>query len=339
MTGQVSNPLAHFGWTRAALAAFPADATPHLVVGYARRDLAALAPFVKKRLHGVVRLFFAGASELCEPADFVWTDGRTLAQLIRALARGGTPLVLEHMPADSLSLRSLKRAYRGRAIVVVRPQPAQAYIALDETWLEPQRRLNAMARAAFTGARRAAEALGHVATAIHTPDLCDLAELLDTAFDVERGGPVHQGDGTGDPTTVPLVRDPQRAMFYRQYAQSACVEGILRICFLRIGDRAAAMQLAVEQGGAFWVLRSGFDRRYADCLPGWLLARDTIRYAAEAGLTSYEFLSAGTDWTGPWTTASRPYVTVRVYPLGVRGMMALAADSGVALYGRWRKDD
>ncbi|MCH7493972.1 GNAT family N-acetyltransferase, partial [bacterium] len=89
---------------------------------------------------------------------------------------------------------------------------------------------------------------------------------------------------------TPLAHDPQRAMFYRQYARAACLEGTLRVCFLRIGDRTAAMQLAVEQRGAFWLLRAGYDARFADCSPGLILTRDTIRYAAEAGLTSYEFL-------------------------------------------------
>ena len=54
-----------------------------------------------------------------------------------------------------------------------------------------------------------------------------------------------------------LAHDERRARFYRSFAASACAVGTLRVCFLRIGERAAAMQLAVESGGSFWLLKVG----------------------------------------------------------------------------------
>jgi CelD/BcsL family acetyltransferase involved in cellulose biosynthesis len=345
MESRVESPFGQFGWTRACLSAFPADATPHLMAGFAQQQLVALAPLVKKREHGVCRLFLAGVRELFEPMDVVWTDEQALTRLTRSVARGGYPLVFERMPSDSASLRALQRAYRGRAIVLVAPRPACPYVCLDESWLTPDRHLSAKDRVALVWARHSAEEFGEVTTEIHTPDLRDLAELLDRAVDVEaRGrGNVDSRDGKACAASrgaaAPLAGDPQRMVFYRQYAQAACVEGNLRVCFLRIGDCVAAMQLAVEQGGAFWLLRAGSDARFADCSPGLLLAHDTIRYAAEAGLTSYEFLNTADEWTAAWSTAEHPCSMVRVYPFGVRGLSALAADMGVALYRRLRKTD
>ncbi len=156
-------------------------------------------------------------------------------------------------------------------------------------------------------------------TEIHTPDLDDLAALVDTAFAVEANS--WKGE-----TGTALAHDALRAVFYRQYFEEACTEGILRICFLRIGDRVAAMQLAVEQGGGFWLLKVGYDARFAGCSPGILLMRDTIRYAAEAGLKRYEFLGRAEAWTRVWTSTERPCVSLRVYPVGIRGLAALASD-------------
>lgn len=323
-------PLGQFGWTRACLTAFADDAKPHVVGVFAKPELAAVAPLVRKRQHGVCRLLLAGADELPEPMNVAWADERALVRLIRALARGGTPLVFERMPTDSASVRIIRRVYRGRAIWRVRPHSPSHHIALDASWLEPSRRLDATRRLELARAGRKAEERGEVAIEIHTPDLRDLAELLDAAFDVEANGPA-------DRAAVPPARDPQLAVFYRQYAQAACVDGILRICFLRIGDRVAAMQLAVEQGGAFWVLRAGCDARFVDCSPGMLLSCATIRYAAEAGLSSYEMPSVTDDWTAAWPTVERPCVSLRVYPFGVRGVAALAADLGVAAYGAWQR--
>jgi CelD/BcsL family acetyltransferase involved in cellulose biosynthesis len=231
-------------------------------------------------------------------------------------------LVFERMPADSLALKLLKRTYRGRAIVIARPRAPCPYIALDDSWLSPEQKLSATMRDELRRARREAEWLGAVTTEIRTPDLRDLAELLDTAFEFEAG------DG-GDKTHAAVAHDAQRTMFYRQYARAACVEGILRICLLRIGDRVAAAQLAVEHGGGFWLIKVGSDPRFAHCWPGLLLARETIRYAAEAGATSYEFLSTPTDWSAAWTNTARATVSLRVYPFGLRGMAALAVDATI----------
>jgi CelD/BcsL family acetyltransferase involved in cellulose biosynthesis len=112
------------------------------------------------------------------------------------------------------------------------------------------------------------------------------------------------------------------------------MDGTLRICLLRIGDRVAAMQLAVEQGGSFWLMRSTIDARYADCLPGLLLSQATIRYAAEAGLSSYEFLHAEDDAARVWRTDERACMSLRIYPLGIRGLAALAADCAAAAWER-----
>jgi CelD/BcsL family acetyltransferase involved in cellulose biosynthesis len=330
---QAGNPLTQFAWTRASLSAYPDDAAPHVVAAFAEQDLVALAPLVKKRLHGVCRLFLAGAGELFEPVDLLWTDPAALTRLLRSVARGGAPLVFERIPAESLSVRVLKRVYRGRAIVMVRPQPACARISLDDRWLKPEQHLSPQRRGQWAEARRGAERLGEVSTVIHAPDLRDLPELLNAAFAVEAGGS-GAAAGCAERSLAPLAHDPQRAVFYRQFAHAACLEGALRICFLRIGDRAVAVQLAVEQGGAFWLLQAGCDPRFAEYAPPLLLARETIRYAAEAGLGSYEFLNNSTPWAEPWTSDARPCVAVHVYPFGVRGMSALATDVGVAWSGR-----
>jgi CelD/BcsL family acetyltransferase involved in cellulose biosynthesis len=226
-------------------------------------------------------------------------------------------------------LRKLRRGYRGRGIVVIRPQASSPYIALDESWLEPESHLNAGRRGDLRRARRKADQSGAVTTEIHSPDLHELPRLLDTAFEVES----HSWKGG---TGTALVHDAHRAVFYRQYFEAACVDGILRICFLRIGDHVAAMQLAVEQGGGFWLLKVGDDDRFASCSPRLLLMRDTIRYAVEAGLNSYEFLGRPGTWTRTWTQTERAYVSVRVYPFGLRGLLAAAAD-GVAHLRRRRQ--
>lgn len=325
-------PSAHFGWTRACLTAFPEDATVEIIAAARGNQLLGVAPLVRKRLHGVHRLFLAGVSQLHEPMDLVWTDVVTLGRLTGALARSGSPLVIERMPADSPVLEAIRRASRRRALIVVRAEAAYPYVPLDESWVEPQQHLNAFCRSLLRRARLKAEQFGPVTTEIHTPGLHELPGLLDTAFQVEAKG------WKGTEASAP-AHDPHRAVFYRQYAQAACVAGTLRIALLRIGDRVAAVQVAIESGGAYWLLMAGDDDRFAACSPGQLLLRETIRYAAEANLRSYEFWGRRDPWTEAWTAHERRCVSVWAYPFGLRGLAALVADAVAARCRKGRKSE
>lgn len=324
------NPLGTFSWVRAALQAFEDDARPWIMAVSAGDRLRALAPLATARVRGVRRLLLAGVGQLHEPADLIADDQRALERLTRWIARSGKPLWLERMPADSPALALLKQNYRGRALVVVRTQSSCPYIELDDSWMEPESHLNAGRRSDLRRARRKAEQLGAVATEIHTPNLRELPALIDTVLDIEARS-WKGASGTA------LAHDPHRAAFFRRYAEAACVDGVLRICFLRIGDRLAATQLAIEQAGGFWLLKVGYDQEVGGCSPGLLLMRETIRYAVEAGLRSYEFLGSAESWTRVWTSTERPCVSMRVYPLGWQGLAALTVDAAATLRQKWRK--
>jgi CelD/BcsL family acetyltransferase involved in cellulose biosynthesis len=99
------------------------------------------------------------------------------------------------------------------------------------------------------------------------------------------------------------------------------------LCFLRIGDRIAAAQLAVESDERFWLLKIGYDEAFARYSPGNLLMRETVRYAANRGLLSYEFLGTPEQWTRMWTDRIRACVSIRAYPARPWGVAALVADA------------
>jgi CelD/BcsL family acetyltransferase involved in cellulose biosynthesis len=99
------------------------------------------------------------------------------------------------------------------------------------------------------------------------------------------------------------------------------------MCFLKIGGVAAATQIAVESGGGFWLLKVGYDENFARCSPGNLLMLESLRYAANRGLKSYEFLGSAEPWTEMWTNRVRPCVSVWAYPNNFRGAAALTLDA------------
>ncbi len=165
---------------------------------------------------------------------------------------------------------------------------------------------------------------------ILVPRADEVDRLIDEAIEIE------SRSWKGESGTA-LAHDPQRAAFYRRHAQAAAAAGVLRMCFLRIGGKGVAMQIAIEQGHGFWLLKVGYDSEYSPCSPGLLLMRDTIAYSARAGLARYEFLGRAESWTRVWTERERETVGLRVYPYGPRGLAALVLDAGAAALARWRK--
>jgi CelD/BcsL family acetyltransferase involved in cellulose biosynthesis len=134
-----------------------------------------------------------------------------------------------------------------------------------------------------------------------------------------------------------LSEDKAMGEFFRRYARLASEQGILRLCFMRIGGKAVAMQLATETGNGFWLLKIGHNDEFARYSPGILLMIETIRYAARAGLRTYEFLGSAQPWIRTWTQLERQCVSFRAYPFGVIGMAALAVDAAEALLNQARR--
>ena len=289
----------------------------------------AIAPLVRSPW-GRRRWELAGPHQLGEVMDFLYADPPALRAVAGAIAETGTPIRFWRLPADSPVIDALKHAYRGRGLVQVRPSDGCPSLPLDETWAEPEKRLDSKPRANVRRARRIAERMGPVTVEILTPKPENVQALLQEAFAVEVAG-WKARSGT------PLVADPLLGKFFERYATGASEQGNLRVCFLRIGGRPAAMKLAAITGNRFWLLAMGFSDEFEQCSPGTLLLLETIRYAARCGLRSYEFLGADEGWIRPWTQLLRPCVSLRTYPLSVPGTAALLADTASFVHSQLRK--
>ncbi len=310
-------PMRSFDWVRVCAEIF--DMEDLMVVVAGEPPSIAVAPLYQlERAGGPLELI--GARQLFEVTDFIYTDSSALVTLASAVARARFPVSFWRIPADSPSLAALKEAFRWRGAIIVRPASGCPWIPLDESWLDPESQLVSRRRSELRRARRIAESHGAVQSEVLTPDVDNLESLLDEAFAVEAASWKGR-EGTA------LAQDELRGAFYRRYAAAAAEEGILRLCFLRIDGQAVAMQLALETGGSFWLLKIGYDREFARCSPGTLLLVEAIRHSAEAGLRSFEFLGGEESWISVWTSNVRPCVSVVAYPIGLRGAAALARDA------------
>jgi CelD/BcsL family acetyltransferase involved in cellulose biosynthesis len=313
-----ASPMQQYIWARACTEAFDSDGRLSMVAVGSAAHPVALAPLVN-RGRMVSRLEMLGVRELYEPMDFLYADPSHLPALANALAEMGAVLYLGRLPADSPVIAALRKAYRLRGWVHTLPAASYPYIALNADWMEPERQFNAGRRSDFRRAQRHADKMGSVSYEVTYPTPAELDTLLEEAYAVESAG------WKADKGTA-LKVDPALGAFYRRYAAAACEKGILRLFFFRIDGRAVAMQLAVECFDRFWLLKIGYDERFSRCSPGTLLMLHTLKYAAERGLGSYEFLGLAESWTSNWTQTLRPSISLRAYPLRWQGIATLIGD-------------
>jgi CelD/BcsL family acetyltransferase involved in cellulose biosynthesis len=320
------NPVTDFAYARAWAAGLSSSQGLSVLTAGDPETLA-IAPLVIHR--GAAGWLTVLGAEMYEIMDFPYADEIAVSELARAILRTGRPLDLKRISADSPAVAAIEAAYRGRGVAWRRPVGGSPWIPLDDSWSEPEMRLEAGRRSDLRRARRHAEKMGAVETAIIAPTHTELPQLLDEAFQVEAAG-WKGADGTA------LSTDPLRGAFFRRYAEQACAKGILRMCVLRIGGQPAAAQIAIESGNRFDLLRAGYDERFSRCSPGMLLTAESIRYAARRGLRAYEFNGNVEPWTKVWTQHEHACCSLRAYPFSPRGAWALFADGGQAALRKLR---
>lgn len=145
--------------------------------------------------------------------------------------------------------------------------------------------------------RRRLEAEGPI-----TIDVADgtarLDELLAEGLVIE-GAAWKAGAGTS------IESRSETGDFYRAVAHWAASNGTLRLAFLRVSGRAIAFDFCLEDGGAHYLLKTGFDPAARELGPGAMMRWEMISRAFAEDLTSYEFLGREDPWKLRWTGTTR----------------------------------
>ncbi len=324
-----NSPIQDFSWSQVCARSICANDKLRIVVSSLGKNVVAIAPLIQPK--GILSpLKMPGVGKLGEPMDFLSADLAALDALAQALKKLGHAIDLERIPNNSPVIAALQQAYQGAGLVYISPSGFCPYIPLTEAWTTPEQQFNARRRSDFRRAQKHAQKLGEVTYEILAPQPAEVAALLAEAYQVETNswkGKVGSA----------LAIDLNIGDFYRQYALKASQQGMLRLCFLRIDGRAIAMQIAVEYDSRFWLLKVGYDETFTHCSGGNLLMLHTVKYAAECGFKSYEFLGTEQAWTKMWTELVRSFVSVRVYPVSISGSWNFVADTAKSVRAKWRK--
>jgi CelD/BcsL family acetyltransferase involved in cellulose biosynthesis len=324
-----NSPIQEFSWSQVCTRSICANHKLRIVVSSLGEKVVAIAPLIQSK--GMLSpLKMPGVGKLGEPMDFLYADLPALDALAQALKKIGQAINIERIPNNSPVIAALRQAYQGSGFVYISPSGFCPYIPLSEAWNTPEQQFNSGRRSDFRRAQKHAQKLGEVTYEILAPQPAEVAALLAEAYQVE-------SKSWKGKVGSALAIDRNIGDFYRQYALKASQQGMLRLCFLRIDGRAIAMQIAVEYDSRFWLLKVGYDETFTRCSAGNLLMLHTVKYAAECGFKSYEFLGTDEPWTKGWTELVRSFVSVRVYPVSISGIWNFGADAAKSIRAKWRK--
>ena len=319
LAANASSPMQHYIWSKACLDTLNADDRLYIIPPDSTDDVIAFAPLIRRRHELLPRLILPGSDDLGEPMDLLYIEDSALKQVARRLVETGLPIFLQRLPATSPAVEAIKDAYRGRGWVVSRASESSPTLKIDASWVNPDQCLKAGRRSDLRRMRRNAEKLGPVSFEVHEGPPAAVYDLLQKAFAIENKSWKGR-EGTS------LALDSKRSAFFTLYATEAAKRGMLRVFFLRIGEQLAAMQIAVEFGGALWLFKVGYDESFKRCAPGQLLMLEAVRYGLARALDSIEFLGSDEPWTKTWTKHVREYVSLGAYPANAIGASVFAAD-------------
>ncbi len=249
-------------------------------------------------------------------------DASVLPDLAAGLIRLREPIDLGYYPADDPVIDEIRRASRGRAAVVLRPQetPCAPWLDLDPSWEDPDRHLTRNMRQSIRRNERRLRETGALGIDFLEPAEHEVDALLDTAVEVE-------AKSWKDRTGTALAHDARQQAFLRLYAKTAARAGRLHITLVSLDGQAVAMYIGEIYGNAFWGYKTGFDEAYAKFGPGMLIHYHLIRHLAGRGVSRFEFQGQLVDYKRRWTDQGVETVALRIYPFTPRGVAAGGYDA------------
>lgn len=301
-------PCQYPGWLQAWFAAF------------GRGSLEVLTAWTEGSLTGVIPLLRRIGS-LRSPTN--WHTARfgmlaagpeEQAALADALLRRSVPVRLSSIQEGDPTSSEVRRSAKASGYRMVRralpPSPYLQTSGAKALWWET---LSPRMRRELRRRRRKLEQRGTLVLDVReTTGRSDV--FLEEGFAIE-------GSGWKERKGTAIRSRTQTLGFYRRMARWAAGRGVLRLAFLRLDGRPIAFDLALEDARSHYLLKTGFDRRFASFAPGQLLRREMIERAFSEGFQTYEFLGIPEPWKLAWTGTTRGREELVVLPRTVRGRL------------------
>ena len=313
-------------WHKAALKALHPEDVPYIVMLMGSfGELRGVAPLVQR--HDTDSLRFLSSIAIPEPAAVLADSEESLRTLISGVKELGFPLELGRIPADIWEPELLQGSLGRLPFHVIREEGGSPWLQVQPEWEEFEQGISGRRRSDLRRSYRQAEAHGELSVEFLSASEGNPKELLERYIEVERCSWKSLAETT-------ILDWPRMYRFFEHLIEN--YPGIV-FGFLFLGGKPAAAQIGVIHARTLWVLKIAFHEDFRKCSPGVILMHEMIRYAHERRLQFFEFLGYEENWIRTWTTESRRYYTLNLYPYSQRGLTRLGKDVVANLktrYGR-----
>ncbi len=256
-----------------------------------------------RRLGGHV---YAAANAHSGDWDAVAGDDGARAALWRAVASLGAGHVqLVGLRGPGSAATASGALGDARYSVVQRTGVQSPYLELPETWDELLASVSRNLRSQLGRRRRALSRHGELR--FRTARGGDQLEPDLQAFLRLEGSGWKARSGTA------ITSDGRTERLYTDFARSAAHAGWLRLHMLELDGQPIAADLNCTFAGGTFLVKTGFDERYADLSPGLVLRGEVLRASIEDGAGFYDFLGGPDQYKLRWGAKLRPQMVVNAY--------------------------
>jgi CelD/BcsL family acetyltransferase involved in cellulose biosynthesis len=268
----------------------------HAIAVESEGRLVAALPLIERKLGHLWNVAAMPSNEWSSSGDLLLDDSASdgvLDTLAAAMGQMPWPLLwLDEVVLDARRWQRLHEAMvRAGMTVAAHRRWSVGRVEANGDWPAYKARWSRKHRQKMAwAARRLAErgdsrllALSHLPPEEAAPWMCRAFEIEDRSWKGAAGSSV--------------LRSPDIADFFIRQAQEAARWGQLELVFLQCGDRLAAFSYGLAAKGVFHSLKVGYDRQFAEQVPGQLLRY----YLLERLFAQPE--RAGLDFLGPMTEA------------------------------------
>jgi CelD/BcsL family acetyltransferase involved in cellulose biosynthesis len=287
---------------------------------FAQGRLCALAAWRDGQIVGLLP-FIARRGVLSAPANwhtpvfgFLAADEQVSTALSRSfLARAASRSDLAFLDSEDPNLAACERAARSlRRPAIARVIQRSPYVEVARAdWDEYRRSLDRKARKEIERCRRRLDEQGSVDVEL-ADGRADLERLLDEGFQLEGSGWKHDRRSA-------ITSHVTTHRFYSEVARWAAARESLLLAFLRLNGKAIAFDLCLKSNGVVYVLKGGFDPEFRKLGPGKVLTYESLCWAFDQGVSSYELLGDDDPYKLIWTQSVRERVRFQAFSRSLRG--------------------
>lgn len=309
------HPFVRYDWVRVWWECFGAGQELYILLVKADREPVAIVPLMscERRLCGLpVRQLQFIWNVYAERFDFIigrWPQAAYCATLAHLLAQKKCwdLLLLHQLPAGSPSLTEMRRLAVEHGIRVELHRSADSpYVPITGSWESYCKSLDSKHRSNLRNRQKRLSQLGSVSLET-VSSVKDLAQALEDGFRLEAAAWKGRAG-----SAIQNCLDVRR--FYTRIAQVAAERGSLRLCFLTLNGKRIAFAYFLEHGNKLYLLKLGYDPRYACYSPSTLLCNLVLRDAFDRQLIQVDFLGVADPWKLCWTKSLRTHYWLYLFP-------------------------